>query len=648
MSVYLNPFYARASEHLGDVRSFVQTFGPGAIDMLPEQVWDRLVILRSTRGAGKTSLMRAFTAESLEWIRRNMKLSDPLFQELHGRGVVDEGDVYKLGVLVSLDRDYRSLLDLPIQEGVGRRLFFRLLDVRVLLAAFRSTLTMVGGRYPRDVHRLRLLGTETDPRMEAAITRVGGPSGEGVLQYARETEREVLALLDALLATSVETSLEGHNELYCLDLLSHGIEVDGTPLRAQPLVMFDDGHKLASVQREALLDQLRQRNGAVARWYAERFEALSDQELLSDVGESGRDHVLVDLDEVARGGHRWFRRGRHDRVLRDIAHRRAAEVLLAHAQERQDFLSLLEEDRDVSVGERAPQIIADLRERVARIAGGETRYRAWLEEAEGRRGWDALVHWRELEVLIHRDRDRQQSLFEDVLSNEEVAGRSSAALREAAAVSVAREFNLPYYGGPSMLVRLASHNVEQFLGLCGDLFAEMLVDISLGRQPYLQLQRQHRVLREASERFWESIPRVVPHGRDVQALVQEIVGIAKMEQAKPTMPYPPGVTGTAMLMAERVQLLDPDYRHEVPGASRLFAALASAIAHNVISAELDYSSKGRRNMVLYLNRLLCPRFWLPLGLGGFRERSLRTLVGWIQNLPSHGAVSEPQAERLSI
>lgn len=648
MSVYVNPFYARASEQIGDVSTFVHTFGAGAIDMLPDDVWDRLVILRSTRGAGKTSLMRMFTAESLDWVRKNRQQLPDSFAQLRNRGVLHENHVHRLGALVSLDRDYPSLLDLPIADPLKHRLFLRLLDVRVLVAVARSALVLTGRAYPKDIGLLRLAVGDLDPRTEAAVNRVGAHTGDDLLDYARQTEREILGLLDTLLVPTVATHIEGHSELYSLELLSHGIEVDGRRLDAQPLVMFDDGHKLANVQRETLLEQLRRRNPAVARWYAERFEALSDQELLSGLGESGRDHVLVELDDIARQGRRWFQRGRHDRVLEDIARRRAASVLLGYAQEQREFLDLLDDDRDASLGDRGGTILAELQRRTMEAAGDDPRYAAWLEGAEKRTGWDALVHWRELEVLVHRDQERQLGLFESTLTEENFDERSSPAIREGAAVSVAEEFGLPYYGGRRTIVRLASHNVEQFLHLCGDLLAEMFVDISLGRQPQLQLPRQHRVIREASERFWRSIPKTVPQGRDVQALVKEIVNIAKAERAKSTMPYPPGVTGTALLMGERAHLLDPAYRERTPGAPRLFTALASAVAHNVLSAQLDYSVKGNRYMVLYLNRLLCPRFWLPVGLGSFRERRLQHLIGWMQKLPSHGAVGDRQENRLPV
>lgn len=639
MSVYLNPFYARAAEQLRDAHQFVSTFAAGALDMLPTAAWDRLVILRSSPGAGKTSLMRLFTPDNLEWARRRMT-KEPVYGQLQALGAIDSDRSHKLGVLIDLDRDYRSLLDLPIPPDAARRLFFRLLDVRIMVGALRSALILSDHDFPDDVVDISLRLRDPHGRSAAVLERFGGADGPSILSYAQGTERLILRMLDALLATDVSHIPDGHNELYSLQLLDDAdLVLNDTVIEAQPLIMFDDGHRLDRSQRDALLGELRKRRPRLGRWYAERFEALSDQELLSDVGEEGRDIALVDLDAIARTGSndgRRFQKGRYDRLLADVARRRAAPVLTNYAQEQRPFLDLLADDRDAVMPEHSG-IIANLQARVISLAAAEPRYDSWLEGADEKTGWDAAVRWRELEVLILRDQSRQQDLFGEALTETDLTERSSSALREATALAIATEFRLPYYAGDHMVMRLGSHNAHQFLNLCGDLFAEMLVDISLGRTPQLSVDRQHRVLRRASEQFWETIPRTVPNGRDVQAIVREIVEIARTENGKPRMPYPPGVTGTALSMGERQRLLDPDYRAAHPAAGRLFAALASAVANNILHADLDYSVKNSRYMVLYVNRLLCPRFDLPLGLGGFRERRLSEMTGWMQKLPAQGS-----------
>lgn len=644
MSVYPNPFHARASEHQREAHRFISTFGAGAVSMLPEALWDRLLILRSSPGAGKTSLMRLFTIDSLLWVRGRLRDSDPLREELANIGALVDGEPTRLGVLLDLDRDYRALLDLPIREDVALRLFLRLLDTRIMLGVLRAALLFAGEEYPGSAELFRLEMDSTEPDVEAAVEWIGGTGGGGILNYARDTERRVLGLLNALLTSDLEADPQaGHHELMSLRVLSAcAIRVGNRRLGAQPLLMFDDGHALDNRQRSALLEQLGRRRPSPGRWYSERFEALSDQELLQSLGTAGRDHVLVNLDHIARAGNgRRFHKGRHDRVLVDIATRRAAPVLKTYAQEEQDFFSLLDPP-DSAEFPQSDETIGQVRERALALSGGKARYDRWVAEAAGMAGRTAALKWRELEILITRDREREQDLFERELTPEDLDDRSSASLREGAEVSLANEFNLPFYAGQSRILQLGSHNTEQFLNLCGDLFEELLVSVSVGRRPTLAPRRQDRLLRDASERYWESIPRTVPSGRDVQAIVSRIVEIAKAEANKPTMPYPPGVTGTAMLMSERTLLLDPAYREANPGADRLLTALASAVASNVLAADLDYAVKGNRYMVIYLNRLLCPRFGLPLGRGSFRERRLSTMLGWVRNLPAAGQRSERQ------
>jgi hypothetical protein len=167
----------------------------------------------------------------------------------------------------------------------------------------------------------------------------------------------------------------------------------------------------------------------------------------------------------------------------------------------------------------------------------------------------------------------------------------------------------------------------------------MISDLSVGRSPRLNAQRQHRLLWRASDQYWRHIVSRVPDGDLVQQFVSSVVSIAQKEAAKPTIPYPPGVTGTALSMVDRRRLMDPKTRAQITGADLLHRALAAAVAHNVVWVEQDYAVKKDRWMVIYLNRLLCPRFGLALGKGGFRERSLAEMSTWMRAGPP-GATQE--------
>jgi hypothetical protein len=415
--------------------------------------------------------------------------------------------------------------------------------------------------------------------------------------------------------------------------------IDGKPLEAKPLIMLDDGHRLHRVQRDELLRRLATRGLEVARWYSERYEALTPKEILSELGQRGRDYELVELENVARGtipnGERQqFRPGRFERVLVDIGNRRAASSLKLYADEFEDFFQLLLFDQDDLLNGRENEILETLRARLEEIAGRDGRYQVWLQSARDLRGYAAALRYRELEILIARDVQRtQRELIELVLADAEADERSSSALREAAGLRLADEFDLPYYAGIDMIPKLGSQNIEQFISLCGDIFAEMLARITLQRRPTISPIRQDRIIRRASELLWREIPRRIPHGREVQQFSEAIVAMARDENAKATVPYAPGVTGTALLMSDRSRLMDPEVRRAIPGSDALFVSLGEAIAHNIVSVELDQRVKGSRYMVIYLNRLLCPRFGLPLGRGGYREKRLEVMSKWMTGPP---------------
>jgi hypothetical protein len=615
---------------------FLRSFGAGALDLLSEaeSIWDLLLVLRSAPGGGKTSLMRIFTIEMLGLIHQSREEFPELVDELERHGALTEAGPTHLGVILNLDRDYRSLLDLGLPGDQPQRLFFRLLDARIIATTVRAVLSAIGAS-DRSQLELVPLGSRSGIAAEAEV--LGGLNGEELYQQAIQTEREILRPLDALLPGEMDVSEHLVTpRLYSLSLLSQTrFQVGSEELEQRPLIMFDDGHALGAVQRDALTTQLRDRSLQVARWFAERFEALSSKEILIGSSE-GRDFELIGLENQARRHHRA-----HLRVLQDISNRRARPYLDDYANVRRNFGDLIDVPDDSLLDGRADEMLTRLRERMTEIAGGASRYSEWLLHMPGRPTYESLVEQRILEILIIADRERPQGeLFDEPLSVEEFEKRQ-ARVRASAKHFLARDFDLPYYAGPHMMAQLGSENFDQYLRLGGDLFAEMLALIKLGRTPFLDAKRQDRIVHQASERYWREIPTRVRDGELVRRLAEAIVELAQADTFRPTAPYAPGVTGTAMQMADRQRLLGPEVREEMRGGQELFTAIASGVASNVFSVQLDYSVKNQRVMVIYLNRLLCPRFRLPLGRGGFRERRLEEMAAWMSG-------AKPDASNLEI
>jgi hypothetical protein len=628
---YANPFRSRTSEQVAHqgLDRYLRTFGADALDLLPDGLWDRPVLIRSAPGAGKTSLLRAVSAQALAALCSRGSANEELLARLRAMGALDQdGRPAVVGFRVALARDFRGIVDLESEPALARRTFLRLLDARIIAAFCESATCLL------TAEGLSAAGATivADGDGEQALQRLGGPELTGLRAWARASEAEVLDRLDSVLPH--EDQLDGHAALYSLRALSGArLHADGQERAPRPLLLLDDGQELAPSQRTLVLDALHDRELALARWYTERYSAMEPEDLVGD-GEPRRSSLPVWLEREATKMGSVTRRGTHTRrfekLLADIAWRRATTPLLQYDDEERSFVELLDDEDAQALGARAQRASEAISERLREQVAGSERYAAWFEGAATLQPLAAATRWRELEIVIARDKDRpEMGLFELQLSDEELRARSSTSIREAAELWLRREFGLPYYWGSRRLAKLSAENIEQYLNLCADMFDEMLVGITMREGAAVGRLRQDAALTAASDQFWSEIPDRRIGGRAIQQLLRHIAKVCRAETYRPKAPYAPGVTGTALSMADRARLLDPDTRARMPGAQELFQTLHGAIGHNLLRAHKDRSVKNDTWMVLYLNRLTCVRYGLPLGYGGFRERPLEEMCRWM-------------------
>lgn len=628
-----NPFHLRASEQIESDATFLRLFGPGVLDLLPQDgLWDRVQIFRSAPGGGKTSLLRLFTPASLLTLHSYRSGEDykELYQRLKGLGAISDDGPQILGIMLSCARNYATFEDLAFDQHQQERLLHALLNARLILATLRGALALKRLEYPRDLDRLVI----RPPRhAELPSTLPGAGPARALYDWACSVEKRVCETLDSF-SPVTGIPIRGQDTLHALSFLRpDGILCDGRPITGQLLVMIDDVHKLTPGQRRKLLETLFDLRAPVGVWLAERLEALSPDEVLAPGATTGREYgEPINLEEFWRPG---GNARRFEPVVINIADRR---VKSAQDIEVGPFAGYLHDTLDGAEWQAAfERACATVAERVRKRVGAAARYQDWVRAIEFVEGTprERTLAWRALEIIIERDlRKSQLVLFPDlVLAPEELGRKDDSEVRGAAEFFLAHEFGIPYYFGSSRLANLASCNIEQFLALAGDLFEEILALELLGRHGVLRPERQEAILKKAVRRRWEEIPRRIPNGRDVWALLEAIRQCARWETDRPNAPYAPGVTGIALTMADRARLADPSVRKRRPEYERLARALSSCIAHNLLEASIDRSQgqKGKTWMVLYLNRLLCLQFELPLQYGGWRPKTPDELCRWLDH-----------------
>src|SRR5262245_9416112 len=104
-----NPFHVRSSEQTGSDTRFLGLFGPGVLQALPTgQLWDRLVVIRSSPGGGKTSILRLFTATTLRALHQNRHhdATKRVADILADWGVLNDYGPTLLGIRLPCDQQY--------------------------------------------------------------------------------------------------------------------------------------------------------------------------------------------------------------------------------------------------------------------------------------------------------------------------------------------------------------------------------------------------------------------------------------------------------------------------------------------------------------------------------------------------------------
>jgi hypothetical protein len=597
------------------------------IDLLPEEgLWDRRVIVRSSAGGGKTTLLRVFTPGPLRVIHRNgsrHEKTSELYRRLARRGAIDRQGPAIAAALVPLAGKYTPLDQIrSIDEGARLRAFLALLNTRILLAALRAHLHTQSLRFPDDLGRIQVRGGIGAPANTLT-------SGDEIFATATALEGRIATALSSL-RTPEETALPGADELGCLEELGPGrILIDGREVAARTVVLLDDVHRLSREQRKLLLGITLAERTSSPVWLAERREALTPEQLLAEGAKEDRDRVTIDIERYWRG----TRRKAFQKLVAGIADRR---MTLSPDTPGSSFSAMLRDPDEEAWAEVLPQV----EQLMIDAAEGRKEFQTWVDAqlSKDETARERTIGMRSLQIRIARELASTQ-LTMDLLVRDEQAlealeerRREASDLREAAELFLSREFELPFYFGEDRLAELASANVDQFLDLGGDLFEE-LAGISgtavLSRDVSLDARRQDELIRRAVRAIWDQLGSAVEDATKVRGLLDGIGGYCAQRTHLPNAPYAPSVTGVALRRSQAEELQKAARDSPDSWQGELAKTLGTLIAHNLVTVQPS-EAKGQRWAVFYLNRAWCVRYGLALGYGGWQPTDPETLWAWVQ------------------
>ena len=630
-----NPFRWRASENIVGDSTFLRLFGVKALEVLPQDPWSRLMVLRSAPGGGKTTLMRVFTPSALSTLYKNRSNEDykSLFHMVKSMGIFDDNGPTLLSALLSCNQGYAMLDDLAIDAVLRERLFYSLLNVRIILAVLRGACIIKNFDYPKDLEKFFI----NIPKDYQYPNWVGVPvpcTGDKLAQWAINIEETICDAIDSFDYNGMPL-LKGHDSIFALEILRpEVIEYGGKSLFGHTLIMLDDFHKLTPRQQEKLLDNLISKRWPVGIWIAERIEALSKKEFFSFGATMGRDYEAVTIEEY------WRDQKRFENIVSSIADQR---ISLIPELQTSSFSGMLEASIDESkYNDSYKKASEEISSRIFQNYSSDVRFKDWLE---GRKSnldstREQAIEWRKLEILIQRKLNDAQLSLPFPYPIEEI---NSSPIQIPAEYFISREFNIPYYFNLSNLAILGSSNFEQFLDFAGELFEYILPAIVLGRQPSIPAVNQQEILKKVAERRWEEIPRRTPNGYDAVRLLTAVVEFAQTETNRPSAPYAPGVTGIGISERDRSKLLDEDLYEKNPRLRSLCVLLMDCLSNNLLEPRwIHQGQKDQSWMVLYLNRWICLYSNLPLQYGGWRPVKIERLIEWTKE----GHIANESKKRL--
>lgn len=616
--IWKNPFLLKSTEKIDSDIDFLQLFSSNSLKFISENMFNKVEFIRSSPGAGKTTVFKAFTSNILVQLNnmREMESLREFYQIASEYHLIQDNRVKLMSCHLSCAKNY-DLIDQIFRNGRRQSVLFALLSVRITILLLKS---MVAIKRLDNVNMLTNVTFKKYPEefneQEHMIS-----NGYELLQWAYKEEKKICEYIDGLSDDKPNFTFY-YNTFFLMKFFEpSNVLYDGQEFVNYTLIMFDDVQKLTEHQREILIQSFYTLRPNIGIWIGERFDALSAKEIVTSDAIVGRDYEITELEDY------WKNAGNdlYKKTLINIADRR---VKLSQEDSIGSFLNCIDNEIEY---EKYAHVLSESSISIKSIILNDNIIGNWFSEViqyvekKNDNIKAKALYWQLLDIVYRRESRGQVRLFIDdkyTISDFETFCQNSSN-RSAAEFYMCIKNKMPYYYGGDRLKEISSYNIGQFLSYCAEIFGKVNARkiVSTGKKFSFSInaEDQEKYIKETSDKIWNDITQRYLYGNIIQRFIHNLCIIAQATRDTGTNPYTGGaITGVAIEESEIAQL---ESKEEY---STLLKVISACIASNYFEKS-TIEHAGKKWFRLYFNRWICVRFHLPLKYGGWRKMKLDSM-----------------------
>lgn len=608
MQQYDNPFSMRASEKMTSDDVFISLFSEASLYSLKDlsdkgHLWGNLTYICSAPGGGKTTMLRSFSPTVLYKVSNNRKDNEKLYKELKSMNVVTANKIRKCGAYLLTNRSYADLEDEEVfTKPQARRLLFALLNARFTLAAIKALQALTNFEYDQ----LDEITFKPSLDLSNKLAPYQTPhTAKELFDWAAGIERQITNIIETYEAIDERP---GHDSLFILDYLhATDFTVKDKPIVEEFIFQLDDCHKLSITQLDFLRQELVETRISNTVWLAMRYDKFSYDELMPKTDKIGRDYNSIHLEID----------NKYDKMLGSIMEKRtnlsAHDIKLNNSLEQKVILSDDQYKMIIEYSLKDVAIRQDLYGELLKYI--DDHFETYQDKAE-----------QTFALMLFAQREQktgypmfayESNMYEDCIK---------PALVKIGQDIMPAVFDFPMFYGVDDLKDLSSSNTEQFIGFCNVLYEQLLTQKLLHPRRSLLLSpaTQDKLIKEECKKKLNRI--LTEQGKDVFTFINNVANFCKSQTLQLGCSYG-AVNGFAIRDVETLFGNTADLMED----TKLQDVLRICLANNLLfTQETKQGEKDKEWTVFYLNRWICGAFSLPLGLGGWRKRTVKELTGWIK------------------